>query len=58
MEEELFTPVIDNELEYPEKYYEIDDEQLQVFKIKKEKEKANKYAAKKAEEVEEDKGKK
>jgi len=58
VEEELFTPVIDNELEYPEKYYEIDDEQLQVFKIKKEKEKANKYAAKKAEEVEEDKGKK
>ena len=46
-QEELFEPLIDWKAEYPEKNFDIKDEEIDDYKIKLEKEKAAAAAAKK-----------
>lgn len=55
VEEELFLPTIDKDVEYPENFFEIQDADIVAFKAKRE---AEKNKDKKAAEVEEDEGEK
>lgn len=51
VEEDLFLPTIDKDVEYPENFFEIQDADIVAFKAKKE---AEKNKDKKAEQVEEE----
>lgn len=56
VEEKLFTPEIDLELEYPEKFYEISEEDMTEFRAKKEREANKGYGGANEENVEEEDG--
>lgn len=58
VDEKLFNPIIDNELEYPEKFYDVTPDELEVYRIKKAKKAGKKIAKKDSKETEETKKKK
>jgi len=54
VKEELFLPTIDKEVEYPENFFEIQDEDIIAFKAKKEAEKLKSKGLKPVEKQEEE----